>query len=85
MSNPNPDKKYFKISPNPFQTKIKIINPDYDNDIYYEIFDLNGRIVKSGISAANKSIIIDNIMNGIYIVKIKFNNRIESHRIIKSF
>ena len=66
------------------QTEIKIINHDYDNDIYYEIFDLNGSLIKSGISAVNNSIRIDNIMNGIYFIKIKFDNRIETHRIIKS-
>jgi hypothetical protein len=85
LSNPNPNIKYFKIAPNPFQTQIKIINTDYDNDISFQIFDLNGRMVKSGISPVNKSIKLDNIMNGIYFIKIKFGNRIESHRIIKSF
>ena len=84
LSSPSSSENYFKISPNPFQTEIKIINPDYDNDIYYEIFDLNGRIVNSGFSAVNKPIIIDNIINGIYFIKIKFDNRVESHRIIKS-
>ena len=84
LSSPNSDEKYFIISPNPFQNEIKIINPDYDNDILYEIYDLNGRLVKSGNSSVNKSIKIDNIMNGIYIIKIKFDNRIETHRIIKS-
>jgi len=84
LSSPNLEEKYFRISPNPFQTEIKIINPDYDNDILYEIYDLNGRLVKSGNSSVNKSIKIDNIMNGIYIFKIKFDNRIETHRIIKS-
>jgi hypothetical protein len=84
LSSPSLNDKYFKISPNPFQTEIKIINPDKNNDIYYEIFDLNGRLVKSGISTVNKSIKIDNIMNGIYFIKIKFDNRVETHRIIKS-
>ena len=84
LSSPNSDEKYFIISPNPFQNEIKIINPDYDNDILYEIYDLNGRLVKSGNSSVNKSIKIDNIMNGIYFIKIKFDNRIETHRIIKS-
>ena len=84
LSSPNLEEKYFRISPNPFQTEIKIINPDYDNDILYEIYDLNGRLVKSGNSSVNKSIKIDNIMNGIYIIKIKFDNRVENHRIIKS-
>ena len=38
----------------------------------------------AGFSAVNKPIIIDNIINGIYFIKIKFDNRVESHRIIKS-
>ena len=84
LTSPSSIENYFKISPNPFQTEIKIINPDYDKDISYKIFDLNGKLVKSGISAVNKSIKIDNIMNGIYFIKIKFDNRVESHRIIKS-
>ena len=84
LSLPSSSENYFKISPNPFQTEIKIINPDYDKDISFQIFDLNGRLVKSGIFAINKSIKIDNIMNGIYFIKIKFDNRVESHRIIKS-
>ena len=84
LSSPSSSENYFKISPNPFQTEIKIINPDYHTDISYKIFDLNGRLVKSGISAVNKSIKIDNIMNGIYFIKIKFDDRVESHRIIKS-
>jgi len=84
LSSPNSDEKYFRISPNPFQTEIKIINPDYDNDILYEIYDLNGRLVKSGNSSVNKSIKIDNIMNGIYFIKIKFDNKIETHRIIRN-
>lgn len=84
LSNPTTNVKYFTILPNPFQTEIKIINSDYENTISYEIFDLNGRMVKSGVSSLNKSIMLDNIMNGIYFIKIKFDNRIESHRIIKS-
>ena len=84
MTSPSSSENYFKISPNPFQTEIKIINPDYDKDISFQIFDLSGRLVKSGISFVNKSIKIDNIMNGIYFIKIKFDNRVESHRIIKS-
>ena len=84
LSSPSSNENYFRISPNPFQSEIKIINPDFDKDISYMIFDLNGRLVKSGISSVNNSIKIDNIMNGIYFIKIKFDNGVESHRIIKS-
>ena len=85
LSNPTSDVKYFTILPNPFQTEIKIINSEYENIISYEIFDLNGRMVKSGVASLNKSIKLDNIINGIYFIKIKFDNRIESHSIIKSY
>ena len=84
LSNSSSNERYFKISPNPFNNEIKIIKPDYYKDIVYEVYDLNGKMVKSGISAVNDSIKIDNIINGIYFIKIKFDNRIESHRIIKS-
>ena len=84
LSNPTSNVKYFTILPNPFQTEIKIINSEYENTISYEIFDLNGRMVKSGVSSLNKSIMLDNIINGIYFIKIKLDNRIESHMIIKS-
>ncbi|MAU49550.1 MAG: hypothetical protein CMC39_05145 [Flavobacteriaceae bacterium] len=85
LSNPTSVVKYFTILPNPFQTEIKIINSEYENIISYEIFDLNARMVKSGVASLNKSIKLDNIINGIYFIKIKFDNRIESHRIIKSY
>ena len=84
LSNQNLYEKIFRISPNPFKTEINIINPDYQNNISYTIYDLNGRSVKSGISAINKPIVLDDIMNGIYFIKIKFDNRVESHQIIKA-
>ena len=84
LSNPTSNFKYFTVLPNPFQTEIKIINSEYENTISYEIFDLNGRMVNSGISSLNKSIKLDKIINGIYFIKIIFDSRVETHRIIKS-
>ena len=84
LSNQSANIKYFTVLPNPFQTEIKIINSMYQNPISYEIFDLNGRMVKSGASSLSKSIKLDTVMNGIYFIKIKFDNSTETHRIIKS-
>ena len=78
------DKKIFRISPNPFQNEIKVTSHEFENEFLFEIYDLNGRKIKSGLSYTNKSIQIENIMNGIYLIKIKFQNREEVHRIIKS-
>jgi len=84
LTNPTSNFKYFTILPNPFQSEIKIINSDYEKSISFEIFDLNGRMVNSGISSLNKSIKLDKIINGIYFIKIIFDSRVETHRIIKS-
>ena len=78
------DEKIFRISPNPFQNEIKVFSREFENEFLFEIYDLNGRKVKSGLSNVNKPIIIENIMNGIYLIKIKFQNREEVHRIIKA-
>lgn len=83
LTNQNLEKKFFTIYPNPFSDNIKVINPDFTDEFRYDIYDLNSKKVMSGISKTNKSIIIKNIMNGIYILKIRFNNRSEAHRIIK--
>ena len=38
----------------------------------------------SGVSVANSSINLDNIINGIHFIRINFDNVVETHRIIKS-
>ena len=84
LSENNSELKIFKITPNPFVNEIRILNSDYEHEFSYVILDLNGRNIMSGVSIANRSNNLGNIINGIYFVKINFDNRIETHRIIKS-
>ena len=84
LSDNNSELKIFKITPNPFVNEIRILNSDYEYEFSYVILDLNGRIIMSGVSIANSSINLDNIINGIYFIRINFDNRVETHRIIKS-
>ena len=84
LSDNNSELKIFKITPNPFVNEIRILNSDYEYEFSYVILDLNGRIIMSGVSVANSSINLDNIINGIYFIRINFDNRVETHRIIKS-
>jgi len=84
LSDNNSELKIFKITPNPFVNEIRILNSDYEYEFSYVILDLNGRIIMSGISIANSSINLDNIINGIYFIRINYDNRVETHRIIKS-
>ena len=41
-------------------------------------------LIKEGKTLIDEPIIIDGIMNGIYLITLKYDNRVESHRIIKS-
>ena len=84
LSDNNSELKIFKITPNPFVNEIRILNSNYEYEFSYVILDLNGRIIMSGVSIANSPINLDNIINGIYFIRINFDNRVETHRIIKS-
>ena len=84
LSDNNSELKIFKITPNPFVNEIRILNSNFEYEFSYVILDLNGRIIMSGVSVANSPINLDNIINGIYFIRINFDNRVETHRIIKS-
>lgn len=76
--------KLFSVSPNPFNNAILIGGYNYSGDIEYKIYDLNSKLIKEGKTLIDEPIIIDGIMNGIYLITLKYDNRVESHRIIKS-
>ena len=84
LTNQNFKEKIFKIVPNPFSKEIRLINDDYTNNVSLEIYDLNSKLILQKTTKINKSINFGNLLNGIYIMKIFFDGRSESHRIIKS-
>tara|TARA_Y100000991_G_scaffold214093_1_gene201083 strand:- start:6160 stop:7785 length:1626 start_codon:yes stop_codon:yes gene_type:complete len=84
LTNDSIKEKFFRISPNPFKNEIFILKPDYENQISYKLYDLSGRLIVSGKSFTNTSIKLNMVINGIYILKVEFENKYETHRIIKS-
>ena len=55
------------------------------NLFYMEInYDLNSKLVLEGKTLTDTPVRITGIMNGIYFIKLKFGNRVETHRIIKT-
>ena len=73
------------VFPTVFKNYLNIeLNEPATGTIIYEIYDLNGKIVKSGILNGEKTTLLANqIQNGFYIIKINSSNKIYSSRIVK--
>ena len=76
--------KLFTVSPNPFSSSIILSGYNYNGDISFKVYDLNSKLVLEGKTLTDTSVRITGIMNGIYFIKLKFGNRVETHRIIKT-
>ena len=83
LNNPILEQNTFRITPNPFVDQIKISSSKFLNNFNYSIYDLNSREVKHGKSSNGKSIKLNYLENGIYILELKYGNKIETHKIIK--
>jgi len=57
--------------PNPADDLVLISNKDVES---IEIYDLNGRMVNSLSMDQENSIMVKNLLNGIYLIKFKFKN-----------
>ena len=75
--------KLLTVSPNPFNSSIILSGYNYNGDISFKVYDLNSKLVLEGNTLMDTPIIITGIMNGIYFIKLTFENRVETHRIIK--
>ena len=76
----------FKVIPNPFNEKITITFDSFNiNDTYeISIFDLSGkRIFSNYLTKNNYDLNLKEIRSGIYILKLKSNQKIVTKRIIK--
>lgn len=81
MQNENILQNNIKINPNPTSDVFSISLPTKFN---VEIFNVNGQIIKT-IMNCNEEIIIDlkGFPNGLYILKVKTNNKIYTSKLIK--
>jgi len=59
------------IAPNPVTNTISIhATKSFDSDTQYSIFDINGRLIQSGLLDNSNNINVENFVKGIYILKI---------------
>lgn len=65
------DKISASIAPNPVTNMITIhASKSFESDTQFSIFDINGRILKSGLLDNSNTINVENFVKGIYILKI---------------
>tara|TARA_B110000483_G_scaffold34141_1_gene41559 strand:- start:207 stop:1844 length:1638 start_codon:yes stop_codon:yes gene_type:complete len=73
----------FRIFPNPAEDWIKIVKTDFQNEkIEYNLFDFNGKKILKGIlsrTTREKSLNLENINDGIYLLKLN-NNKFFGHK-----
>lgn len=73
------------VSPNPAQTEIRIQNETFTGSYSITIFDVNGKQVYSNISSQEVNTVdINNLQNGLYILKITENNKQSTLKFIKN-
>lgn len=65
------DKNRPSIAPNPVTNMITIhATKSFESDTQFSIFDINGRVLKSGLLDNSNTINVENFVKGIYILKI---------------
>ena len=81
----------YVVYPNPTSSKITIdgILPNENNSVEFNIFDLSGRKVESskdefGFGVFSKTIDLEHLQNGIYILHINENGNVHSKKLLKS-
>jgi endonuclease I len=63
----------FSISPNPVETEL-VVKTD-EMDLHYSIYNLSGQLLKENSLGAIRSISVDNLDNGMYLLQLKSGNR----------
>ncbi len=77
-------KSKFKIYPNPTNSVVNISSELLSGNEEFYMYDLQGRLVKSGkLRTSEAQISIENLNTGIYMLQIKGDGFFETHKIIK--
>ncbi|MDD4150380.1 MAG: T9SS type A sorting domain-containing protein [Bacteroidales bacterium] len=73
----------FRVYPNPASTIVTIEFENSNNEYSIEIFDMSGRLVLQKISSDYQNYIdVNNLKNGLYMVRIVYQNRIFQSKLI---
>lgn len=80
----NTELKTFEVYPNPAEGMLNIDLAGYGNNVNVKILDFNGRVIERFIvEEGHKTLNIESLNTGIYLIVIEGENTIESKRFIK--
>lgn len=77
-----PVNKAIKLYPNPVTTTLHLRNWEAEG-LEYGIFDLKGMEVKSGSTGLDQSIPVEELADGVYVLKLNNNGAVHSGRFVK--
>lgn len=70
------------VYPNPVESELNFENPTQINLDQVEVFNMKGQLVKS-FKNTNNSINVDNLNQGVYFVKVKSEENIQTFKVLK--
>jgi V8-like Glu-specific endopeptidase len=78
---PDPTSQLF-VYPNPTKDKIKVLFKSQTEQIPYSILDINGRKVATGYIKADEEIDLQNLDNGVYVLRVFLKNKYHTTQIV---
>lgn len=75
------DSSEFKIYPNPVVGRLYV--ETNLTELKYQIYDIQGKEIKKSVLDNSNSVDVSNLINGVYFIKLKLENRVKTFKFIK--
>ena len=73
----------FSIYPNPFSDVVNIIGMDHTDDVAFNLFTIDGKLIKKGRLEENNQINLNDLSKGLYLLQLTSDGKTETKKIIK--
>lgn len=73
----------FSIYPNPFSDIVNIIGMNHTDDVAFNLFTIDGKLIKKGRLEENNQINLNDLSKGLYLLQLTSGGKIETKKIIK--
>ncbi|KAB1157061.1 CotH kinase family protein [Flavobacterium luteum] len=73
----------FSVYPNPFSDNINIVGMNQSENAIYNLFTIDGKLIKKGRLEENNQIHLNDVSKGLYLLQLTSNGKTETKKIIK--